>query len=267
MNREDYLKLVENSEDTAAFCKGFEDKYLALRGKESDGVVFEKTPENVDVIQEFLDTDKGNYFVFVIRHPEYMIRSFRNRNISRFKSILTWYTLALMHIKYANNKRVIFVKYEDLVVRPFKIVSDILNKVQTRHSVTPEEVENAYKNNNYRKLFALKLGTWKNQDVGKVRNGNSGEVPKDVIEDLSALRNYRLKNSFSDYFNLPTTTLNDALQALGYELSGSDKLTKFKTPYSLGDFMFLFKKGIHAVIEKGKSFPVLLSFIYPLAKK
>ena len=79
-NIETFAALCRESEDILDFTERFADYVTALRGKPGNALVFEKTPQNISCIGEFLDAFKDSYFVYVVRNPLFVYASLLRRN-------------------------------------------------------------------------------------------------------------------------------------------------------------------------------------------
>ena len=65
-------ELMRQSSSASEFGDLFSKHFLTLRGKNNQGVVFEKTPQNIICIESFLQEFKNSYFIFLVRNPVFV---------------------------------------------------------------------------------------------------------------------------------------------------------------------------------------------------
>lgn len=219
LNTKDLLQMIQNSESFNCFCSIFSERYLALRGKDSSGIVFEKTPENTNVIGEFLSQTENNYFINIVRNPFFVYLSLKKRGFSENIALVNWMFEAAKSSQFINHDRVITIKYEDLIKEPYKITSDIIYKC-SGNRVTEENIKLNYENNNYRKLFSIKLSSWSSTSFGKVSNANtSRDIDKIEFGSFSKISRLKISKAYAKIFNIPDLSFLELASVYGYQFN------------------------------------------------
>lgn len=204
--------MLEESRNLSDFLRKFSQSFLALRGKDINGVVFEKSPQNINCIRQYLEYS-DNYFVHIVRNPMNVYKSLINRGFSPFISMVTWLLDEAKMYNFLDNDRVIVIKYEELINSPYRIASDVISKV-SGFDVDPLELERAYKNNNFRKLHTVKLNSWSNIKTGR------DSLKRFTEFDLGLLQYFRrtkVNPTYARFFDLAEVSFEDLLFKLGYE--------------------------------------------------
>ena len=150
-NIETFAALCRESEDILDFTERFADYVTALRGKPGNALVFEKTPQNISCIGEFLDAFKDSYFVYVVRNPLFVYASLLRRNFPPYIALSTWLIDVARYARYKDHERVIPIRYEDLVEDPYAVVRLLLMKLASvdlserryRERLQRKQVQNA----------------------------------------------------------------------------------------------------------------------------
>ncbi|NPA87544.1 MAG: sulfotransferase [Epsilonproteobacteria bacterium] len=205
--------LVNKSNTYEDFFTNFAHHYLSLRGKNINGVVFEKTPQNLEFVKDYLKVH-GNYFIHIVRNPIDVFLSLKKRNIPEAIALLTWYTEQIKILPFINDPRVILIKYEDLIKKPFKTVSEVMQKI-TGFYIEPEEIELNYKNNYYRKYHTEKLKTWNSQSFGKIEHKKRNISLKERIY-LSNVYNLQISKRYAEVFSADSMPLIEMIEKFGY---------------------------------------------------
>jgi hypothetical protein len=210
-----FFKLVNESEGFSDFIKDFSLRYLALRGKDIEGIVFEKTPENINTAEQFLNSTKDTYFINIIRHPLYVYASMLKRGFKNNIALLNWFIEASISKKLYNNDRFITIKYEDLVEKPFETVQNIIKKIKGVE-ITEKEIKNGYENNDYRKYFSFKLDSWEVKDIGKIQNANNKSLDNEILFSFSKIKDLKISKNYAQKFNLEEDKLVDLMNFYKY---------------------------------------------------
>jgi hypothetical protein len=216
LNFKEYIKLLDSSDSFESFCAIFSERFLALRGKPSNGIVFEKTPNNINCISEFLDSYSAGRFVFLVRNPVAVYRSLVRRGFARHLALLNWFIDTARVLPYINHPRLTILSYEELLRNPFETVSSLIEKL-TASAVDPEDLRVRYENNRYRQLFAFRHSEWTAQGWG-VQDGKAiTEITDDESAQFALCSNLRVSSSYARMFKLSEAPFSEMLKEFGYE--------------------------------------------------
>jgi len=216
LSQEGYLWILKNSPSIRDFFLNFSERFLILRGKIKNGTVFEKTPENLNVIKEFLNTNDQAYFIHIVRNPLDVYTSLIRRNFSHYMALNTWLVDVAQYIQFQNHPRLISIKYEDLMNKRFQLVSDIIYKI-TGERIKPIVIEKNFKNNEYRKIFAPRVKSWKMKEIGKIKANNLSTITDDLKRQFSIALNTKITERYAHIFNISPISFREAIQFFGYE--------------------------------------------------
>lgn len=250
---ESFKKLVNESSSLQDFLDKFALHFLALRGKDINGVVFEKTPQNLTNIKEYLEKT-NNYFVHIVRDPIDVYKSLLKRGYSDKMALLTWFIDEAKMYSYLDHERVILIKYEELLKNPYEIVSEIIKKV-TNRSVSAEEIEIYRDKNIYRKLYTFSLDSWNYGSTDKIQNSNSYDLSNKEAEALYYLSTLKIGKYYSITYDIPKISFSEILSKLGYEqrFMNSIKKNENNLNFTNKDKLHLFLKITQNLINnKGK---------------
>ena len=215
MDRKIINELFDKASTPMEFGSLFAKYYLVLRGKDPNGHLFEKTPQNILCIEEFLNTFPESYFIYIVRDPLYTYSSMRKRGFSPYLSAATWFLESSRFLKWANHPRVIWLRYEDLVQSPYDLTASILKKT-TGLAIDPADVEKNFKSNNYRKIFSIRLPSWGVQKVGQVVNANKRKISPDTIKELAPVINMNINSKLCELEAIPGFDYSYLLDFFGY---------------------------------------------------
>jgi len=245
------FNMINSSTDLNDFIDTFSNHFLDFRNKNKDGIVFEKTPQNINCIQEFLNQTNG-YFIYITRNPIYVFNSLINRGWGSYIALGTWLITTAQYISYHNHPRVILVKYEELVKSPFKIVNSIIKKT-SGIELSIDTIEKTFSENVYRKQYSTSIKSWGvNNEKGKVKNANEKKISNDRLEQFSLAYNMSINSSYSNHYSIPACSYNDLINQLGYTKECHEmtsKITKLdKLQKSNWDQKKLFSKWLREFI-------------------
>ena len=249
----DYEKLINESKNLNEFIEKFENYYLSLRGKNNNAIMFEKTPENLNTIGEFLNLNENNYFIYIVRNPIYVYKSLLNRGFSTYMAFSAWLIDVAKILKFKNNPRVISIKYEELIQDPYLAIKSIFKIINREFIVTKEEFEHLYANNRYRLLSGNSIQSWSVKEYGIVQNANKG-LNKDIITSFSNFANAKINPKYAKKFNLKNITFIDALNEFGYsnDIKFQEENVTFKREFKdtkrlLHKLYYDFKAGFSSI--------------------
>lgn len=249
---ESFKKLVNESSSLQDFLDKFALHFLALRGKDINGVVFEKTPQNLTNIKEYLEKT-NNYFVHIVRDPIDVYKSLLKRGYSDKMALLIWFIDEAKMYSYLDHERVILIKYEEVLKNPYAIVSEIIKKV-TNRSVSQEEIERYRDENIYRKLYTFSLDSWNFKSTDRIQNSNSYDLSTKEAEALYYLKSLKIEKHYSKLFDIPEVSFIEILTKFGYEkrFFESIKECENKPKFTNKDKILLLRKFIKS-IDAGKN--------------
>jgi len=214
VSEKQWKKWVTESDSLQVLSNQFTTHFLAFRDKESTGLVFEKTPQNINAIDLFLSTFEKGYFIHIVRNPLNVYASLRKRKWGSLTSWATWLIYESKVHRFRNHPRFITIRYEDLIANPFEIVSSIINKISGSPKVSAEELQNGFVNNSYRQEVQS-ISTWQNQDRSTI-NPTQRKVDIGFARELSSQLHLKVSNEYAELFDLDQITLEELLVSYNY---------------------------------------------------
>lgn len=270
LNESEFKRLVDSSESVDAFIREFTRYYLVLRGKCENGVVFEKTPQNIICIDRFLSSCPESFFIFIVRNPLFVYDSMRRRGFTPYIALATWFIECSRYFHFRDHPRVLLVRYEDLVREPYKLTSNIFKRTAQINKL-PEEIETYYKNNPYRKLFSIRMKSWQTKEIGKVVDCNAYKIDRNILEEFSCFNCMMMHPNYRRKFNIPDVHPAGLLDYFGYTDEVSNQLAEIKDVNlkkirikNNGDIVRLFIKWSMALHLKEASISDLPCFLSPI---
>lgn len=212
----DFTAMAQRSADVTEFAEAIAKHFIALRGKHAGAVFFEKTPENISCIGQFLDHFAEGYFLHMVRNPLYIYPSLLRRGFPRYVCLLTWLLDVAQYHKYRNHERVIPIKYEELVAAPYQTVAGIIQRIAGKE-VSEEIIRREYETNRYRMVQSKKIATWTVTQYGVIQNANNREIPRSNLFEESKLLNVKVTAEYAELFGLAELSFMDALEEFGYK--------------------------------------------------
>ncbi len=269
-NKARFSEMVNDSMDLNAFVEDFASEYLAFRNKDSNGIWFEKTPENINCIGEFLRTFKNAYFIHIVRNPLYVYLSLLNRGFPKYVALTTWLVDVAKYFKYRNDKRVILIKYEELVEQPFKIVGDII-KLITNKDVLEEEIKYGYESNRYRMEHLIKLESWKVKEYGVIKNANNVIPGTGDLIAFSKILSMKINPEYAEIFDLGEISFIESIKEFGYydqivETLSSVKFGSEIPTKTIADYKQLLIKWFRDYMQNDSKWSYLKYYLNPIQK-
>lgn len=210
-------EMIDESDSLESFQKSFASRFIEVRGKDPESIVFEKTPQNANAVDLWLEASSDNHFVFLTRDPLYVINSLMNRGWSEFTAIVTWLSYYGKVSRFLSHERCHHVKLEDVVLNPFEVTASLINSIHGKNATNSAHVEESYANNTYRKESSKRKSEWEVQDVGTgIMDPNAKTISETRLDLYSRLGSARLSKTYAGRFNLDITTLRSATESLGY---------------------------------------------------
>ena len=184
MSQEDCIELIKNSDSFEQFAEAFSDNYLEFR-KDNRHVWVEKTPENIYNASLLLDKFPNSYFIQIIRNPLYVFNSLvthRNPIHSQYMAAATWYIDAAIGYSLKDHARYICIRYEDVVQRPFELISELASKFTTEY-VAPRIIEQRFVENSHRQSMD-RIESWSVKEYGAIENANDVMVGSSIQDSF-----------------------------------------------------------------------------------
>ena len=220
LDRKGFDELVRGANTVQDFAESFSAYFFALRGKQENAVLFEKSPQNIDCINDFLINFRDSHFVHLVRNPLFVFSSLLRRGFPPYIALSTWLIDMAKYYKYADNERIILVKYEKLTGDPFGQARMILKEV-TGIDTDETVIRKGYENNRYRQLHSKKNTAWSISEYGKVGNANIRSFTESEIELLSTLNNICVGKRYAEKFDLSPICFTEAAEKFDYQESVS----------------------------------------------
>lgn len=223
LNNDLFLEILDKSKNLHEFIDNFINFYRALRGKPEATLLFEKTPENINVIDSY-SWDSKVKFINILRHPIYVYASLRRRGFDKISAITTWYLDVLKYYSNRNKENIIEVRYEDLAKSPYLYVSNFLKK-NFDITASPETIEQGLQSNEYRSIhrfgsFQTKL-PWNVKKSNKFIDANSVKIDDKFVKEFYSSINITVSRKYAKFYNLLEIPLIDLIIHLGYKIDHS----------------------------------------------
>lgn len=269
-NRVKFRQMINKATDLNTFVGNFANEYLAFRQKDVKGIWFEKTPRNINCIGEFLRTFKNAYFIHIVRDPLYVYLSLLNRGFPKYVALTTWLVAVAKYFKYRNDKRIILVKYEELVEQPFKIVRDII-KLITNKDVLEEEIKYNYERNRYRMENLITLESWKVKEYGVIKNANNVIPSTEDLKEFCKILNGKINPKYAEIFDLEEISFIESIKEFGYydqinEKSSSVKFGSEIPTKTKADYKRLLIKWFRDYIKNDSKRSYMKYYLNPIQK-
>lgn len=265
-----YERLVIASADFPSFVQAFCERYLALRGKRPDGTVFEKTPQNVNVIGPFLEAYPQGWFIHLVRNPAHVYASLLKRGFPPWIALVTWLVDVAQYLPFRDHPRVISLRYEDLVRAPYREVARVLQRTCPEVAVVEDEFMRVFRDNPYTRLFSGRVGTWSVQRSGVVMDANRKPLAKEVLAGLAASLDFVIRPAYANAYGIPVVGMRTAIRAMGYEEALSELLHGVVPDHGvvrpdLDSWRKLAKKALYAMASGQTRRGMDLSWALPVA--
>ncbi|NQV53844.1 MAG: sulfotransferase [Flavobacteriales bacterium] len=218
-----WMEMIRDAKDLDGLSDRFAHDFLRYREKPQKGIVFEKTPQNVNAIDLWIEpSDRA--FVFLVRDPLYVFNSLLNRGWGTYTAFTTWLLYAAKCWKYLDHPNVTVLRLEDLVREPFERAASLIQSYTKDHLITPDALRLGFEQNAYRKSASKKLDTWGVQEsAGVIRDPNAKEVSADRIEIFQGLLGTKVSEEYAKRYGLDSIGMQQALERFGYDhLSAAD---------------------------------------------
>lgn len=189
-----------------AFVQNVARHYARFRN--TDAAFFaEKTPANIYGAKWFLDTIEDSYFIQIVRHPYFAIRSIVRRGFPIYIAAATWLLNVAHGYVLRTHPRFRSITYEELVSDPFARIAALC--AECGHSTTAEEVQEGYIYNEYRKANAKRLETWSVKSAAEVTSANRDFDSRSLNRFLYELRNVRINRRYGELYGLEDVSFSE----------------------------------------------------------
>lgn len=218
ISEDDFKVMVQESESFNSFQERFAEVVLAHRNKSSEGILFEKTPQNLNAVGEFLNRTEDSHFLCLVRNPLYVFNSLLNRGWDTYSALATWLIYASQTIQYKEHSRFKVIALEELVKTPFQIAADIINEISENHRVDAKQMKIGFQNNDFRDQFITRISSWEanQQGLKQIINPNVKKVKAEVRELFSIGLKTAISRQYAKRFGVLQISYEEALQELGY---------------------------------------------------
>ena len=213
---DDMKKMIEQSSDVVDFGDRFSQHFLGFREKDINGVQFEKTPQNLNSIGEYLDKFPDGWFVSIVRNPLHIFPSLLRRGFGPYTALNNWLVDMAKTWQYKDHERVIIIQYEDLVANPFELTLGILHKIIPQFQLSTEELENGYSTNAYRKKMSGKIKSWTINKYGERRNANAKKISEENLRLFAPALHSKLHPQYAKLFGLNELSFETAARHFDY---------------------------------------------------
>ena len=245
------MKMVSASDSLNAFQRHFAAHFASYREKGDDSIVFEKTPQNANSIDLWLNSSNENHFVFLYRDPFYVFNSLMNRGWSLYTSVVTWLSYLGKVLPHFDNPRLHGIKLENLVEDPFGITSELINNIHGSLDISPEQVRLGYENNSYRKQSSKRKAEWEvNTVTSGIMNPNAKVIAETRLALFKVIGKQKLGLSYAERFALEVIPLRDACLMLGYDVDRFSESSDLELAPSTKERIKFFTKTVRSVVTR-----------------
>jgi hypothetical protein len=215
LTKDRFEKMIHESSSLPDFFNAFTTHYSKYRRNKNNSAVFEKTPQNINCIEEFLQSYPNGFFVIIVRNPLYVYNSLVNRGWGNYTALCTWLISNALIQPYLSHNRIRLVKYEELVMDPFTQVSSLLSDI-LGEVIEPQVIEKNYKQNLYRRNFAAGLKSWEANREAQIINANQKQIPEDIKAEFSKLLTLKISKRYANHYEIPEISFKHLLREFGY---------------------------------------------------
>ncbi len=250
LSQSDLEKLIDSANSFSEFSESFSIHYLDFRNKSKNGIVFEKTPQNLNNLHQFLEHSDG-YFVHIVRNPVFVVRSLINRSWSMRSALATWMSYESKLMRFKGNERIISIKYEDLVQKPYETIQMLIQTINPGLKISLEEIRTGHQENRYRQKTSKRKDSWSTQSIQEIKNANDwSKIKPEFLKRLNGFKSSTLSSKYAKRYKLEPLTFQELLEEYGYSeefnkrVSGLDGIQPPK--YSMKDrkkFLTKWAKG------------------------
>ena len=253
----------ENHLSLDGWTEHFVSRYLSHRSKPNSGYVFEKTPQNANAIDVFLNANSNNQFVYVLRHPLFVIDSLLRRGWGPYTAAVTWLVNVALYWSFKDHPRMHLIRYEELVENPFETVTDLLKTLCPEHELKADVLEKEYRDNSYRQEHVKRINAWSTGNESIVQNANDKETSEQARDLLNAVLSTRISSIYAQSYRISQLKMTEAMDHFGY---ASEVPQKARFPLkSIADHRKLWAKTAR-YLKRGQSLKVSVAHFRALER-
>ena len=262
LTRRDVSVMLSKANSPKNFVELFHQHFKEFRNKEAD-IWFEKTPQNLTCISEFLEMFPDSFFIHIVRNPLHVYSSLIKRGYPEYIALCTWLIDVASFFRYRNHNRVLCIKYEDLLEKPYDIVSDVL-RIVSGSNLVAEDIERCHQQNTYRERYTIKIDSWSASSSGKVnKDVNKKEIDRKTLSSFSTFKNLSISKNYAEKFGIERVSYAELVKFFGYdELLDLDSAKQNKK--SLRDYKYLASKYWHDMKNGDCKLHDLLTYMSPV---
>lgn len=225
INRENIINILSESENFESFVKKFE---LEIHKKNNTSLWIEKSPENIYLIDHFIQQFPNSKIIHIVRDPKDVINSLIKRGHDVVSAAEVWLTSVANIQPFTTLENVYEIRYEDLVTCPAEEIKKICLYIGIDFD---EEMLNPEKTNNRRDDF---FETWHLSPHEQVNKKAIGSYKKSMI-DFEKIWNMKITSEYAKLQNIKEYTLLELMD-------------KYK--YGYQDFRISFKNNLEKIYSK-----------------
>lgn len=217
LDHSEFKRMIQTSESLHEFYENFTAHFLGFRDKRADGIVLEKTPQNINCLEPYLDSHPKAHFIFIVRNPIYVFNSLTKRGFGPYRSMAIWLTSVAKWWSFRYHERVSLLRYEDVVEDPFGKTANTLNEVCSDLKIDPEQIQRVFNQNDYRKEATTSFDTWSQKSANEILNANRQNLPQKILEAFQVAYSSKVNPEFAERWNLSPVSYAEACEFLGYD--------------------------------------------------
>lgn len=268
LQKSNYNQFVNSANNCSDFIAKLKSSIEKFHNQEIK-ILFEKSPENIASVEEYLNNYPDGYFIHIVRNPIYVYKSLIKRNFSKNIALFTWYFDVLQQINFLNHPRVIQVKYEELTNSPADVLNHIFEKIGLNKKFTQNEIESLLANNSNRKQIK-RVKSWTSKP-GQISNANNKPISAVEKEFFYQALLYKISPKLANHFNVPQLSYGELIKKMGYEKDINELYKNadisFKSiSFTIPEKVNFVNKGIKAFSLKNIKLNQLKIFTQPVVK-
>jgi len=221
-NENDLNGLLMNTNSLQDFTSAFYAKPLKQKRAH---IWLEKTPANSACFSSFLSYFKDGKIIHMVRNPFDTIASLQRRGYNLYYATGIYLLNTASGISAHSSKRLLTVKYEDLVGNPETTVREICRFLEVKFSDYMLEPQGEVVNK-------PKLDGWNYDETKEISKGSVGRFNQ--LDDLAqnaimeAVNMVYINAKGQGYYNTKIQNVNEICKALGYDFYSLGKTSTFK---------------------------------------
>lgn len=215
LRKSEFFGMISDAESLRDFFDRFTKHFLRYRMKDPEGVVFEKTPQNINCIGEYLNNYPEGLFVTITRNPIFVYNSLLHRGWGNFTALCTWFISSAIMISHLPEDRIFSIRYESLVNNSFTETASLLSSI-TDEFIEPSKVEDFYRKNQYRKKYSSQLESWGAYGKHEIVNANRKQISDSVLREFTKVFGLKISKAYAKHYGIPELTFDQVLRAMDY---------------------------------------------------